>query len=68
MCGKKKQKKIIDNNSASLELTGVTQDSATKNETKTTIPVKISRVIPYFRKVSRNSSDSPVMTHSKPPI
>ena len=51
-----------------ITLTGVTQPNATKNDTPTIIPVKISLVIPQRSKVGLNSSISPVMTHSRPPI
>ena len=48
--------------------TGVTQHKATTKETDTIIPVNISRFICHRLKKSLNSSISPVITHSKPPI
>ena len=48
--------------------TGVTQTLATRKEEKTTSPVNISLEILYFWKNSLNSSITPVITHSKPPI
>lgn len=38
------------------------------NEKKTTNPVNISLEMPRLLNVSLNSSISPVMTHSRPPI
>ncbi len=48
--------------------TGVMHERATRKDEKTTTPVKASLETRYLSKNSLNSSRSPVMTHSSPPM
>ena len=51
-----------------IMITGVTQESATRNDVIMTIPVNISRLMWHLLNRGLNSSIRPVITHSKPPI